>query len=75
MPKLPVVSGKEAIKAFGKLGYREVRAKGSHVRLRHPNPTSHKPLTVPLHKVLGPGLLRKLMRDAAISPKDFQKLL
>jgi len=34
MAKLPVISGVEAIKAFEKIGYRVVRQKGSHVRLR-----------------------------------------
>lgn len=75
MPKLPVVSGKEAIKALKRLGYEDIRTKGSHVRLIHPNPALHKPLSVPLHKTLGPGLLRKLVRDARITPKEFRKLL
>lgn len=75
MPKLPVVSGKEAIKAFERLGYKHVRTRGSHARLVHPDPTFRKPLSVPLHKTLGPGLLRKLIRDARISPEEFRKLL
>jgi predicted RNA binding protein YcfA (HicA-like mRNA interferase family) len=33
--KLPVVSGKDAIKAFEKLGYVMVRQTGSHVRMKH----------------------------------------
>lgn len=75
MSKLPVISGKEAIKAFKRLGYQDVRTRGSHVRLIYPNPNVHKPLSVPLHKTLGPGLLRKLLRDARISPEEFRKLL
>ncbi len=34
MPKLPVVSGREAICAFEKLGYYKVRQEGSHVRMK-----------------------------------------
>lgn len=30
--KLPIISGKEAVKAFEKLGYAPVRQKGSHMR-------------------------------------------
>jgi predicted RNA binding protein YcfA (HicA-like mRNA interferase family) len=33
--KLPVISGKEAVKAFEKLGYAPVRHKGSHIRMKH----------------------------------------
>ena len=72
MSKLPVISGKKAIKAFNKIGYQVVRKRGSHFRLHH---QSKRPLTVPDHKVLGKGLLRKLLRDAELSIEDFLKLL
>lgn len=72
MPKLPLVSGKTAIKVFIKIGYQVIRQKGSHIRLHHPK---KKPLTVPNHKVLGKGLLRKLLRDSELLIEDFIKLL
>jgi predicted RNA binding protein YcfA (HicA-like mRNA interferase family) len=76
MPKFPIISGKEAIRAFQRIGYVQVRQKGSHVRLIHPTKSFlHKPLSIPLHKTLGPGLLRKLVRDANISTEEFIKLL
>lgn len=75
MSKLPILSGKGAIKAFERLGYEAVRTKGSHVRLTHPDRNLHLPLTIPLHKTLGPGLLRKLIRDARITPDEFHQLL
>jgi len=70
--KLPSVSEKIAVKAFTKIGYNVVRQKGSHVRLLHPN---RKPLTIPNHRLLGKGLLRKLLRDARLSVDDFIDLL
>jgi predicted RNA binding protein YcfA (HicA-like mRNA interferase family) len=70
--KLPSVSGKIAIKAFVKIGYNIARQKGSHIRLLHPN---RDPLTIPNHKLLGRGLLRKLLRDAQLSVDDFVDLL
>ncbi len=72
MAKLPSVSGKIAIKAFVKIGYSIVRQKGSHIRLLH---YSKKPLTIPNHKLLGRGLLRKLLRDAQLPVDDFVDLL
>jgi len=72
VPKLPIISGEKAVKAFTKIGYRITNQKGSHIRLHHPN---KRPLTIPNHKTLGKGLLRKLLRDSEISLEEFIKLL
>ena len=37
MPKLPTISGKQAIIYFEKPGYKINRQKGSHVRMHHPS--------------------------------------
>ncbi|MGH7783772.1 MAG: type II toxin-antitoxin system HicA family toxin, partial [Candidatus Binatia bacterium] len=36
MASLPVISGRDAVKVFGKLGFAFHRQKGSHVILYHP---------------------------------------
>lgn len=72
MVKLPLISGKKAIKTFSKIGYHVVRKRGSHIRLHHSN---RKPLSIPDHKILGRGLLRKLLRDSELSVNEFIKLL
>ena len=74
-PKLPTTSGRKAITVFETIGYQVVRQKGSHIRLRNDQNPDHKPLTIPDHKSLKPGLLRMLIRDAGLSVKDFVKLL
>lgn len=74
-PKLPIISGREAIKVFEKIGYKVVRQRGSHVRLRDEANEDHLPLTVPDHKELKPGLLRKLIRDANLTVEGFLRLL
>ncbi|MEX2682597.1 MAG: type II toxin-antitoxin system HicA family toxin [Candidatus Sigynarchaeota archaeon] len=74
-PKLPPVSGDQAIKVFLKLGYETVHQKGSHVRLKHPSDVQRRPLTVPLHKELKIGLLRRLLNDANLSHDEFLGLL
>jgi predicted RNA binding protein YcfA (HicA-like mRNA interferase family) len=43
--------------------------------MRHKSDKSRKPLTIPKYKVLGKGLLRKLLRDAEISVDEFNGLL
>jgi predicted RNA binding protein YcfA (HicA-like mRNA interferase family) len=70
--KIPQISGKMAVKIFSKIGYRVARQRGSHIRLHH---SDKKPLTVPDHKVLGKGLLRKLLRDSELSVEEFLKLI
>lgn len=74
-PRLPVVSRKDTIAALERVGYRIARRRGSHVRMRHPEHSSRKPVTVPLHRELRRGLLRAILRDAALSREEFGKLL
>jgi len=69
------LSGREAIKAFERIGYQVVRQRGSHIRLRDETDPNHLPLTVPDHKTIKPGLLRKLLRDADLTLDKFVELL
>ena len=71
MPKIPVVSGKQAIKAFQKVGYVVMRQKGSHIRLIHPAEKNRRPLTIPDHKEVSIGVIRRLLRDSGISVEQF----
>lgn len=73
--KLPVISGKNAIKVFEKIGYKVVRQKGIHIRLRDYSNQLHKPITVPNHKELKPGLLRMLIKDANLTIEKFLSLI
>ena len=57
MAELPVVSGREAVKAFGRIGYVVDRQRGSHIILRQAEPP-HRRLTIPDHKELRKGTLR-----------------
>ena len=73
MSGLPVCSGSDAIRAFERAGWRQARQRGSHVHLVKPG--SNVVLTVPLHRELGPGLLRSLIRKAGLSVEDFSRRL
>lgn len=73
MPKLPIISGARAIKAFSRARWYPHRQVGSHVVLRKDG--SRITLSVPKHKELKPGLLRKLIKDAGLSVEEFRKLL
>lgn len=67
MPELPRISGKQAIRAFETLGFRQVRQKGSHVVLRR----ADRGCVVPLHTSLAAGTLRSAIRQAGITVDDF----
>ncbi len=53
--KLPVISGKQALKAFAKAGWHLDRIAGSHAIMRKDG--SPITLSVPLHNELRKGLL------------------
>ena len=74
MPKLPVVSGNEIIQALEKIGFKVVRQKGSHVRMKHKD---NRVVTIPVHgnKSVGKGLLRKILRDAELTIEQFKEIL
>lgn len=72
MPRAPLLSGKEIIKALAQIGYRPIRQRGSHIRLSNPNKRS---LTVPDYKVISKALLHKILRDAELPLVEFNKLI
>lgn len=74
MSKLPVIKGKDLIKFLESIGFRVIRTRGSHVRLRSED---GRVTTVPVHgnKDIPKGLLRKIIReDLEISLKEFLEL-
>jgi predicted RNA binding protein YcfA (HicA-like mRNA interferase family) len=72
--KLPVVSGGDAVKAFGKIGYALDQQHGSHMILRRSN-APYRRLSIPNHKELAKGTLRALIREAGLTVEEFARLL
>jgi predicted RNA binding protein YcfA (HicA-like mRNA interferase family) len=70
--KLPVVSGKQAIRAFQRLGYEQVRQTGDHVRMKC---AGRSPVTIPLHDPVKRGLLRGAIRDSGYTVEEFVNAL
>jgi predicted RNA binding protein YcfA (HicA-like mRNA interferase family) len=70
--RVPILLGSAIVKALANVGYCEVRQRGSHIR---PSCAGKRSITVPDHKVVGRGLLKKILRDAELSAKDFMNLL
>lgn len=72
MADLPSVSGKEAIRAFERLGYEQARQKGSHVFMRQ---EGRRSISVPLNDPIKRGTLRSLIRDAGYTVEEFRNAL
>lgn len=58
------VSGQRVVRLLSELGYRVVRQKGSHARLRHDGPPGHR-VTVPMHASLKTGTLHVILVEVA----------
>ena len=71
MPKLPCVSGKEAVRALERLGFVFVRQKGSHAILRR----DASGCVVPMHHEISQGTLRGVLKQAGISDTEFRDAL
>ena len=74
MPKLPVISGREMIKALGKIGYAVDHQTGSHVILRQMD-EPHRRITVPYHEEIAKGTLRSILNEAGLTIEEFLDLL
>jgi predicted RNA binding protein YcfA (HicA-like mRNA interferase family) len=75
MPKLKRVSGEQAIRALEKLGFVQVRQRGSHVVLKKEDAAGTAGCVVPLHQELAIGTLRGILRQANITPDEFMENL
>lgn len=60
-PRLRRLSGNETIRALERLGFVQVRQRGSHV--------------VPLHRELAIGTLRGILKQAGVTPAEFMEAL
>ena len=72
---LPMLNARELIRALEKMGFVLIRkSRGSHWQFEH---ADGRKVTVPVHqgRDIGPGLLRKILRDIEIEPRELQKFL
>lgn len=75
MPRLRRVSGQEAIRALERLGFVQVRQRGSHVALKKQTAEGEIGCVVPLHSELAIGTLYGVLRQARVTPEEFLKSL
>ncbi len=73
MPRLPVISGRQAVAAFQRAGFEVKRQRGSHIIVTKAG--FPETLSVPDHRELKPGTLRALIRKAGLTIDQFEQVL
>jgi predicted RNA binding protein YcfA (HicA-like mRNA interferase family) len=71
-PALPLVSGREVVRALEAAGFAHISTKGSHAKLRHPD---GRTVIVPLHRSLARGALGSILRQAGLTSAQMIELL
>lgn len=72
---LPILKPRQIIRALERIGFRLLRkSKGSHWQFEHPD---GRRTTLPVHRGqdIGPGLLRKILRDIELDSDELQRWL
>jgi predicted RNA binding protein YcfA (HicA-like mRNA interferase family) len=69
MGKHPVLKPREVVTILNRLGFAEVRQRGSHKQYRHPD---GRCTTVPFHgtRDISPNLLRQIARDIRMTVEE-----
>jgi predicted RNA binding protein YcfA (HicA-like mRNA interferase family) len=67
---VPVLKPREVASILERLGFLEIRQRGSHKQYRHPD---GRVTTVPFHqgRDISPALLRAITRDIGMDVRDF----
>lgn len=69
-PKPPLISGRNLVKIFKKLGYEKISQKGSHIKMR--NMETESVIIIPDHKEVDRWTLKTILRQAELSEEDLQ---
>lgn len=75
LAELPALRAQRLVRALERMGFRVLRkSKGSHWQLEHPD---GRRTTIPVHRGrdIGPGLLRKILRDVEVDAVELRKWL
>jgi predicted RNA binding protein YcfA (HicA-like mRNA interferase family) len=71
MPKMPRISSREAIRALERLGFEQIRQKGSHVVMKRVTEEGTIGCVVPVHRELKIGTLNGILKQAQVTVEEF----
>jgi len=75
MPKPPIVSGRDVVKALQRLGFFIDRQRGSHVVMKKVTPHGEVGCVIPMHREVAAGTLRSALKLAGVSIEEFTDAL
>jgi len=70
MPKLPRISGSDCISVLKRMGFAQVRQRGSHVIMRR----GQQGCVVPMHREMKVGTLAGVLRQAGVDADEFVRM-
>ena len=56
------------------VGFTQISQRGSHVKFAKETPEGFRTATVPRHREVSPGTLRSILRQAGLTPQEFDSL-
>ncbi|MCK9209378.1 MAG: type II toxin-antitoxin system HicA family toxin [Ignavibacteriaceae bacterium] len=73
MGKIPVLKPQIVLKNLLRIGFLEIRQKGSHKQLRHPD---GRCTTIPFHpgRDISPILLKQILKDVHLTIEEFLQI-
>ena len=68
------LSARKVIRALENIGFRQIRQKGSHLFMRHPD---GRITLIPIHpgEKIGKGMIRKIINDAELTRDEWFELI
>jgi predicted RNA binding protein YcfA (HicA-like mRNA interferase family) len=74
MDKIVPLPSKKVIKALESIGFEQIRQKGSHLFLRHPD---GRTTIIPVHPTdkIGKGMINKIIKDVKITRDEWIELI
>jgi predicted RNA binding protein YcfA (HicA-like mRNA interferase family) len=67
------LSGEEIVKALRRRGFESVRQRGSHVVMKKITVDGAIGCVVPMHREVATGTLHSILKQAHISPEEFDE--
>jgi len=74
MDKINPLPAKKVVKALEKIGFQQIRQKGSHLFMRHSDGRTTL-ITVHPGEDIGKGMIRKIISDARITREEWLDLI
>ena len=74
MNKIRPLPAKKVIRALEKIGFKQIRQKGGHLFMRHPDGRTTL-ITVHPGEDIGKGMIRKIISDAKLTRDEWLELI